>query len=98
MVYYDENGNEITVRTQLNESIEAMTALLSAMTRERRIEWFRQAQYPASINFTREIDGTVYTVNACFDETASESLQEKAERIILKSLQCPLEYCFKALK
>ena len=85
MIYYDDNGNEINVRTQLNDSIEAMTALLSAMTRGQRIEWFRKAQYPTPINFTKEIGGTVYTVNAYFDETASESLQEKAERIILKS-------------
>lgn len=36
--------------------------------------------------FETEIDGTVYSVNTHFDSMASESLEEKAERIILKNL------------
>ncbi len=40
-----------------------------------------RTQYPHPINFEKEIDGTVYTVNTCFDKEASESLEEKAQSI-----------------
>lgn len=57
-------------------------AKLSAMTREERLKWF--AHYPHPINFQKEINGTVYTVNAHFNNSANETIIEKAERIILK--------------
>lgn len=58
-------------------------AKLSAMTREQRLEWF--AHYPHPINFQKEINGTVYTVNTHFNNSANETIIEKAERIILKN-------------
>lgn len=57
-------------------------AKLSSMTRSERLEWF--AYYPNPINFQKEINGTVYTVNTHFNYSANESIVEKAERIILK--------------
>ena len=56
------------------------------MTKEERIEWFRKSQYPYPINFDMEIGNTVYSVYSHFNQTASESLQEKAQRIILNKL------------
>lgn len=37
------------------------------------------------LNFTREIDGTVYAVRAFFKEDARENITDKVQRIILKS-------------
>lgn len=66
----------------LNEIREKTFAKLSAMTREQRLEWF--AHYPHPINFQKEISGTIYTVNTHFNNSANETIIEKAERIILK--------------
>lgn len=66
----------------LNEIREKTFSKLSAMTREQRIEWF--SHYPHPINFQKEIKGSVYTVNTHFNNSANETIIEKAERIILK--------------
>lgn len=66
----------------LNEIREKTFAKLSAMTRKQRLEWF--AHYPHPVNFKKEINGTVYTVNTHFNNSANETIIEKAERIILK--------------
>lgn len=66
----------------LNKIKSETYAKLSAMTREQRLEWF--SHYPHPINFQKEINGTVYTVNAHFNNSANETIIEKAERIILK--------------
>ena len=76
----DEIYEDIAIR----QMIDDITDNLSAMTREERLAWFRKSQYPHPVNFQKEIDGTVYTVNAHFNATASESIREKAERILLK--------------
>lgn len=76
----DEIYEDIAIR----QMIDDITDNLSAMTREERLAWFRRSQYPHPVNFQKEIDGTVYTVNAHFNAAASESIREKAERILLK--------------
>lgn len=76
----DEIYEDIAIRQMIND----ITDNLSAMTREERLAWFRRSQYPHPVNFQKEIDGTVYTVNAHFNAAASESIREKAERILLK--------------
>lgn len=76
----DEVYEDIAIR----QMIDDITDNLSAMTREERLAWFRRSQYPHPVNFQKEIDGTVYTFNAHFNAAASESIREKAERILLK--------------
>lgn len=66
----------------LNKIRTETYAKLSAMTSEERLEWF--AHYPHPLNFEKEINGTVYTVNTHFNKSANETIIEKAERIILK--------------
>ena len=79
VIYLDEYGNAVDGGTEIHK-------LIDGMTKEERLKWFRKSQYPYPINFETEIDGTVYSVKTHFDSTASESLEEKAERIILKNL------------
>lgn len=67
----------------LNKIRTETYAKLSAMTKEQRLEWF--AHYPNPINFEKEINGTVYKVNTHFNNSANETIIEKAERIILKN-------------
>lgn len=86
MIYLDEYGNAVDDGAEIHELIDGITDMLAAMTKEKRMNWFRKTQYPYPINFEAEIDGTVYSVKTHFDSMASESLEEKAERIILKNL------------
>ena len=75
---------EFSEETAIRQMIDGITDCLASMTKEERLAWFHSSQYPHPINFQKEIDGTVYTVNAHFNTTASESIQEKTERILLK--------------
>jgi len=86
VIYLDEYGNAVDGGTEIHKLIDGITDMLAGMTKEERLKWFRKSQYPYPINFETEIDGTVYSVKTHFDSTASESLEEKAERIILKNL------------
>ncbi|MBK4832026.1 transposon-encoded TnpW family protein [Enterococcus faecium] len=84
--YFDNiTEEEFAEGISIRRLIDDITDRLAAMAKEERLEWFRQAQYPHPVSFTREIDGTIYTVNAHFKQGAFESLQEKTERILLKN-------------
>lgn len=86
VIYLDEYGNAVDGGAEIHELIDRITDTLAAITKEERMNWFRKSQYPYPINFETEIDGTVYSVKTHFDSTASESLEEKTKRIILKNL------------
>lgn len=65
----------------LNSQIEK----LKSMTSEQRIEWYNKSLFNKPINFTKQIDNTVYTVNTHFRETANESINERIVRILEQS-------------
>lgn len=69
------------VNNLLNSQIEK----LKSMTSEQRIEWYNNSLFNNPINFTKQIDNTVYTVNSHFSETANESINEKIVRILEQS-------------
>lgn len=85
MKNYDQNGNELNMQTELSQLIDDITARLMEMTKEERIAWFRRSMYPEPLNFINEIDGTQYIVRTFFDETATESIEEKIQRITTKT-------------
>lgn len=84
MTYIDENGNPIQKTDELKAVIDDITDRLAEMTKEERLAWFEQTIYPEPLKFTNEIDGTVYIVRTFFNESASESFEEKIRRIIAK--------------
>lgn len=86
VIYLDERSQPVESDREIHAALDEITDMLAAMTKEQRIAWFRQTQYPHPINFEAEIDATIYSVKTHFDNTASESLEEKAERIIMKNL------------
>lgn len=86
VIYLDEQGNACSENDEIYAIIDDITAQLMKMSKEQRIAWFRKTQHPHPINFDTEIDGTVYSVSAHFNDAAKESLLEKAERIILKKM------------
>ena len=64
------------------DKAEKEMAYLATLSREQRLAWFREHQYPHPISFEREIGGTVYTVNVHFSDAAVETVEEKAKRIL----------------
>ena len=65
--------------------MEQETAYLATLSKEQRLAWFREHQYPHPISFEREIGGTVYTVNAHFSKEA-ETADGKVNRILNQNI------------
>lgn len=82
-VFDSKNNEELSMNTAIHRMIDDITGCFLTMTKEQRLEWFRRSQYPHPVDFQKEIDGTVYTVNTHFNAAATESIQEKPERILL---------------
>ncbi len=70
---------------QEQQKIDAMMCYLAGLSKEQRFQWYRDHQYCYSVGFEKEIGGTVYTVTAHFSENASESVEEKTERILTRN-------------
>jgi hypothetical protein len=70
------------IMEQVMEKIDQTAIFLAGLSHEERIEWLRKRQCCQPISFQQEIGGTVYTVNAHFNEQASESVEEKTSRIL----------------
>ncbi len=66
-------------------NVEKKIAHLATLSREQRLVWFREHQYPYPISFEQEIGGTVYTVNAHFSEYA-ETADGKVNRILNQNI------------
>ena len=64
---------------------EQETVYLATLSKEQRLAWFREHQYPHPISFEREIGGTVYTVNAHFSEN-TETADRKVNRILNQNI------------
>lgn len=59
---------------------------LSKMTKEQRLQYFRdKILIENNLNFEKEINGTVYKVNAYFNDNSQESILEKLNRMIKNS-------------
>ena len=59
---------------------------LNKMTKEERLQYFRNNYCnEQKLNFEKEINGTIYKVNTCFDENAEESILNKFFRLTKKS-------------
>ncbi len=86
VIYLDKYGHAVDNGKEIHELIDGITDMLAAMTEAERLNWFRKSQYPYPITFDTEIAGTIYSLNTQFDSRASESLEEKAERILLQNL------------
>ena len=66
--------------------VEETAAFLAGLSHEERLDWLKEHQYCCPIGFEREIGGTIYTVNAHFSDKATETLDEKANRILNESI------------
>ena len=82
---------ELTKREQeifdeVMEKIDETAAFLAGLSHEERLDWLKEHQYSRPISFEREIDGTVYTVNAYFSKSATETTEGKVNRILNQNI------------
>ena len=77
---------EAKIYDEVMEKIDKTAAYLASLSREERLVWLREHQYSYPISFKREIDGTVYTVNAHFTKAAAESAEGKVSRILNRNI------------
>ena len=59
---------------------------LAGLSHADRLDWLKKHQYPHPISFEREIDGTIYTVNAYFNKDAAETAEGKVCRILNQNI------------
>ena len=82
---------ELTKREQeifdeVMEKVEETAAFLAGLPPADRLDWLKEHQYSHPISFEREIGGTIYTVNAHFSESATETTEEKVNRILTSNV------------
>lgn len=82
---------ELTKREQeifdeVMEKVDETAAFLAGLPPADRLDWLKEHQYSHPISFEREIGGTIYTVNAHFSESATETTEEKVNRILTQNI------------
>ena len=70
---------------EVRANVEQEIAYLATLSQGQRLAWFLEHQYPHPISFEREINVTVYTVNAHFSENA-ETPDGKVNRILNQNI------------
>ena len=84
MKYYDENGNELDMRTELDDILDEITDKLSSMTREERLQWFSSWSYAEPLKYLHNIDNTTYIIRTIFNENGKTNIVHTAKRLLEK--------------
>ena len=66
----------------VNELMRNQIEKLKKMSPTERINWYNSSLFNKPINFTKEIDNTIYTVNTHFTKNSIESIEEMTVRIL----------------
>lgn len=82
---------ELTEREQkifdeVMERVDETAAFLAGISHAERLNWLKEHQYSRPISFERETSGTLYTVNAHFSESATETTEGKVKRILAQNI------------
>ena len=77
---------EQEIYNEVMKQIDKTAAYLVSLSHEERLAWLKEHQYSHPISFEREIGGTIYTVNAHFSESATETTEGKVNRILAQNI------------
>ena len=58
----------------INKSVDDFFAKLDTMTKDERMAYFKEMCPENNLNFEKEINGKVYTVNAYFNEESNQTI------------------------
>ena len=86
MKYYDDQGNELIIRTELDDMLDELYDKLDKLTPEERKTWYIRGMYTKPLKYTQEIDNTVYIVRTNFNENADSTVYDTVERITSKAV------------
>lgn len=76
---------EAKIYDDVIKKVDETAVFLVGLSCEERLDWLKKHQYSRPISFEREIDGTIYTVNAHFSEDA-ETAEGKVNRILNQNI------------
>ena len=77
---------EAEIYDEVMEKVDETAVYLAGLSHEERLDWLKEHQYIHPISFEREIGGTIYTVNAHFSESATETTEGKVNRILAQNI------------
>ena len=77
---------EAEIYEEVVKKMDKTAVFLASFSHEERLDWRKERQYSYPISFEREIGGTVYTVNAHFNDKATELTEEKVNRILSQNI------------
>lgn len=86
MKYYDDQGNELNIRTVLDDMLDELYEELGKMTPEERMAWYSSGMYVKPLKYTQEIDNTTYIIRINFNENADLTVYDTVERITSKDI------------
>ena len=85
-IVLDLTEREQEIFDEVMKRIDETAAFLAGLSHMERLIWLKEHQYSHPISFEREIGGTIYTVNAHFSESATETTEGKVNRILAQNI------------
>ncbi len=85
-IVLDLTEREQEIFDEAMERVDETAAFLAGISHAERLNWLKEHQYSHPISFEREIGGTIYTVNAHFSESATETTEGKVNRILAQNI------------
>lgn len=86
MKYYDDQGNELNIRTELDDMFDELYEELDKMTPEERMAWYARGMYIKPLKYTQVIDDTIYIVRTSFNDNSNLTVYDTVERITSKDI------------
>ena len=84
--YYDEHGNRLNIRTELDDALDKLYDELDKLTPEERRAWYIKGLYAKPLKDAQEIENTTYLVRTEFNKNADSTVYDTVERITSKDI------------
>ena len=88
MYYVDDKGKVLEIQTPLTEALNAVIEdyydMLSKMTTEQRMNYFKYEQFVEPLRYTQDIDNTTYIVRTHFGQNSEKTILQRVENIVEK--------------
>lgn len=78
--------NEIIEDIAIRKAIDSIYDMLAELPKEKRLAFFEQISKPKELDFVKEIDGIYYVVLSHFDNSKTEDMVDKVNRILNKEV------------
>ena len=76
-----ETDEEYDMLQEILSDSQKQLPMLEAMTKEERIEYFRNGLFPRKLNFDLDFGSTVIHVNTHFDQKSQENVIDRVRRV-----------------